>query len=60
MLVEEHAHEHVERRLIVTAIFARTDVPGLERLEYELTADAIELGPRCSVAVRVRAEKQDR
>ena len=28
----------------VTALFARTDVIGFERLEYELTPDAIELG----------------
>jgi hypothetical protein len=28
----------------VAAIFARLDVVGFERLEYELTADAIDLG----------------
>jgi hypothetical protein len=32
------------RQALATAIFARTDVMGFERLEYELTADAIELG----------------
>ena len=32
------------RQAIATAIFARTDVLGFERLEYELTPDAIELG----------------
>ena len=28
----------------MTAIFARLDVLGFQRLEYELTADAIDLG----------------
>ena len=32
------------RQALATAIFARTDVTGFERLEYELTPDAIELG----------------
>jgi hypothetical protein len=32
------------RQTISTAIFARTDVLGFRRLEYELTEDAIELG----------------
>jgi len=32
------------RQALVGAIFARTDVLGFERLEYELTPDAIELG----------------
>ena len=32
------------RQAIATAIFARTDVLGFERMEYELTSDAIELG----------------
>ncbi len=32
------------RQALATAIFARTDVLGFERMEYELTADAIELG----------------
>jgi len=32
------------RQALATAIFARTDVLGFERLEYDLTADAIELG----------------
>ena len=30
--------------MITSAIFARTDVLGFRRLEYELTEDAIELG----------------
>jgi hypothetical protein len=30
--------------MITSAIFARTDVLGFRRLEYELTTDAIELG----------------
>jgi hypothetical protein len=32
------------RQALATAIVARTDVTGFERLEYELTPDAIELG----------------
>ena len=32
------------RQVLATALFARTDVTGFERLEYELTPDAIELG----------------
>ena len=32
------------RQALATAIFARTDVLGFERMEYELTPDAIELG----------------
>jgi len=30
--------------MITSAIFARTDVLGFQRLEYELTEDAVELG----------------
>jgi len=29
---------------VATALFARTDVLGFERMEYELTPEAIELG----------------
>lgn len=32
------------RQAIATAVFERTDVLGFQRLEYELTPDAIELG----------------
>lgn len=32
------------RQALATAIFARTDVMGFERLEYDLTPDAVELG----------------
>jgi hypothetical protein len=32
------------RQALVTAIFARLDVLGFERIEYELTPDAIDLG----------------
>lgn len=32
------------RRALVIAIFARLDVLGFQRLEYELTPDAIDLG----------------
>jgi hypothetical protein len=34
----------VGRQALVTAIFTRLDVLGFERLEYELTPDAIDLG----------------
>jgi hypothetical protein len=32
------------RQALVTAIFTRLDVLGFQRLEYELTPDAIDLG----------------
>ncbi len=32
------------RQALATALFARTDVVGFERMEYELTSDAVELG----------------
>jgi hypothetical protein len=32
------------RQALTSAIFARTEVLGFQRLEYELTEDAIELG----------------
>ena len=32
------------RQAVATELFARTDVVGFERMEYELTPDAIELG----------------
>jgi hypothetical protein len=32
------------RQALATALFARTDVLGFERMQYELTPDAIELG----------------
>jgi DNA invertase Pin-like site-specific DNA recombinase len=32
------------RQALISSIFARTDVLGFERLEYDLTPDAIELG----------------
>jgi hypothetical protein len=34
----------VGKQALVIAIFARLDVLGFQRLEYELTPDAIELG----------------
>ena len=33
-----------DRRVLATALFARTDGLGFERMEYELTPDAVELG----------------
>jgi hypothetical protein len=32
------------RQALATALFARTDVQGFERMEYELTPEAIDLG----------------
>ena len=32
------------RQALATALFARTEVLGFERMEYELTPDAVELG----------------
>jgi hypothetical protein len=32
------------RQVLATALFVRTDVLGYERMEYELTPDAVELG----------------
>jgi len=32
------------RQALATALFAKTDVLGYQRMEYELTPDAIELG----------------
>src|SRR5205823_1119507 len=32
------------RQALATALFARIDVVGFERMEYELTTDAVELG----------------
>jgi hypothetical protein len=55
------------RQALATAIFARTDVMGFERLEYDLTPDAIELGLdaalpavfelRCTIAEFGRGER---
>ena len=33
-----------DRRVLATALFARTDGLGFERMEYEHTPDAVELG----------------
>ena len=48
------------RQAIATAIFARIEVMGFERMEYELTPDAIELGSRRRAARGVRARRPDR
>jgi hypothetical protein len=40
------------RQTITSAIFARTDVLGFQRLEYELTADAMELGLDAALPAR--------
>ena len=37
------------RQALVEAIFARLDVLGFQRLEYELTPDAIDLGSNASL-----------
>ncbi|HEY8868280.1 MAG TPA: hypothetical protein VIM30_02685 [Candidatus Limnocylindrales bacterium] len=47
------------RQALATAIFARTDVMGFQRLEYELTTDAIELGLDAALP-RDGARKPDR
>ncbi|HLY50802.1 MAG TPA: hypothetical protein VKR21_16560 [Solirubrobacteraceae bacterium] len=41
------------RQALAGAIFARTDVLGFRRLEYELTGDPIELGLDAGAAERV-------
>jgi hypothetical protein len=43
------------RRALATALFARTDVPGFERMEYELTPHAIELGLNTALPAGVRS-----
>jgi DNA invertase Pin-like site-specific DNA recombinase len=42
------------RQALATAIFARTEVLGFERLEYELTADALDLGLDAALPARMR------
>ncbi len=48
------------RQTIATAIFARTDVLGFERMEYELTSDAIALGLDGALPEVLRASRPDR
>ncbi len=48
------------RQALATALFARTDVLGFERMEYELTPDAIELGLGRHTAGRVRDRGKER
>ena len=55
------------RQVLATALFARTEVLGFEQMIYELTPDAIELGPAaalpavfelsCSIAEFGRGER---
>jgi len=46
------------RQALVAAIFARTEVLGFQRLEYELTADAIELGLDAALPARMELGHQ--
>ena len=46
------------RRALVIAIFARLDVLGFQRLEYELTADAIDLGLDAALPLILKLESQ--
>jgi DNA invertase Pin-like site-specific DNA recombinase len=46
------------RQALVMAIFARLDVLGFQRLEYELTADAIDLGLDAALPPLLELESQ--
>lgn len=46
------------RQAIATAIFPRTDVLGFQRFEYELTADAIDLGLDAALPPVIELESQ--
>jgi hypothetical protein len=46
------------RQAMVGAIFARLDVLGFRRLEYELTADAIDLGLDAALPPVIELERQ--
>ena len=46
------------RQALVVAIFARLDVLGFERLEYELTPDAIDLGLDAALPPVIELERQ--
>ena len=44
------------RQAIVAAIFARIAVPGFERMEYELSGDAIGLGLNAALPPRIELD----
>jgi hypothetical protein len=46
------------RQALATALFARTDVLGFQRLEYELTTDAVELGLDAALPPVLELESQ--
>jgi hypothetical protein len=46
------------RQALVGAIFAKLDVLGFQRLEYELTADAIDLGLDIALPARIPLDYQ--
>ena len=46
------------RQALVVAIFARLDVLGFQSLEYELTADAIDLGLDAAIPPILELESQ--
>jgi hypothetical protein len=46
------------RQALVVAIFARLDVLGFQRLEYELTPDAIDLGLDAALPPVIELESQ--
>lgn len=46
------------RQAMVGAIFARLDVLGFQRLEYELTTDAIDLGLDAALPPVIKLESQ--
>ena len=48
------------RQTLTTAIFARTDVLGFERMEYELTPDAIALGLDAALPAVFELREPDR
>ena len=48
------------RQALATALFARTEVVGFERMEYELTPDAIELGLGAALPAMFEIAAQER
>jgi hypothetical protein len=46
------------RQALVTAIFARLDILGFQRLEYKLTPNAIDLGPDAALPPILELNRQ--
>lgn len=42
------------RQALVAAVFAKLDVLGFQRLEYELTSDAMDLGPDAALPAHLQ------